>query len=174
MSAKRFQLIAASCERPFLRAILLAAVFAVVIGAYSWNFERRMVQLNAGYIQDSGQVLDSAERRSLDTVRGALQQAVGLKLLLRVEQGQGAVQVPRNAADTVFMGCNPQTGEALIVLPPLAKKVLGEGQRLVLEEGLAQCLVQAQRGTQAGDNPPVFLCLERGAQALVQALTEAK
>lgn len=176
MSTKRIHIIAASCERPFIRAILLAVVFAAVAWAFSWNFERRMAQLNAGYIQDKGQVLSSAERRALEAVRQDVQQQVGLKLLLRVEQGQGAVQLPSNAADTVFMGCNPQTSAALIVLPPLAKKAVGEGPRLLLEEGLTQCLT-ADAQLQAGQTlvqPSVFVCLERSAKALIDALTDQR
>lgn len=172
MSAKRLRLISVNCDRPFVRAVLLAAVFAAVVWAFSWNFERRMVQLNAGYIQDSGQVLGGAERRRLEELRGLLQQQVGLKLLIRVELGQGPVQLPSNAADTLFMGVNPQTGAALIVLPPLAKKVMGEGQRLLLEEDLSRCVAESKM--QGAESSFVFVCLERGAQAVVQALTDAK
>lgn len=162
MASKPYRLIAASCGHPFVRVILLAGVCVLVGLAFQWNFERHMLRLNAGYIQDSTGLLSSAERGRLADMRTAVRQMLGMDLLVRVEQETGAVQVPVFPASTIFVGANPRMGEAVIVLPPLAKKVLGEGQRLLIEEQLAACL---------RDKAPGF-CLEESAGALLKQLVE--
>lgn len=161
MASKTFRLISSSCERPVVRVLLLAVVFALVALAFQWHFERRMAALNAGYVQDSGRVLSGAERGRLGDLRGAFKQTLGMDLLVRVEPGSGTVQVPAFPASTLFVGVNPHTAEAVFVLPPLAKKVMGEGQRLLAEEGLSAC----------ARTQPVALCLEQSVSALFSALT---
>lgn len=161
MALKAYRLIATSCERPFARIVLLIGLCAVVGLAFQWNFERHMLRLNAGYLQDSSGLLSSAERRRLADMRSAVRQMLGMELLVRVEQGQGAVQVPVFPASTIFMGVNPHRREAVLVLPPLAKKVLGEGPRLLAEEQLAACMRDKALG----------LCLEQSAQHVLEQLT---
>lgn len=162
MALKAYRLIAASCERPFVRMLLLIGVCAVVGLAFQWNFERHMLRLNAGYLQDSTGLLSSAERKRLADMRTSVRQILGMELLVRVEPGTATVQVPVFPASTIFVGANPHRGEAVIVLPPLAKKVLGEGQRLLVEEQLAACM----RGKALG------MCLEESAQSLLTQLTD--
>lgn len=164
MAFKAYRLIAASCERTFVRVLLLAGVCAVVGLAFQWNFERHMLRLNAGYLQDSAGLLSRTERKQLADMRTAVRQLLGMELLVRVEQGTAAVQVPVFPASTIFVGANPHKGEAVIVLPPLAKKVLGEGQRLLVEERLATCMRDKALGR----------CLEESAQSLLEQLTDPK
>lgn len=161
MPRKKIRLISSSCKSPFVRVCLLAGIFGLAALGFQWNFDRHMRLLNAGYMQDSGNVLSRGERARLGLLRGTVRDMLGMDLMLRIEGGAGAVQVPNFPASTLFVGVNPQTRRAVIVVPPLAKKVMGEGQRLLAEEALAVCMQINAPG----------LCLERTVQSLLDKLT---
>lgn len=139
---------------------MLVGIFGLVALGFQWNFDRHMQRLNAAYVQDSGALLSRGERARLEILRGTVRDMLGMDLVLRLEGGPGAVQVPNFPASTLFVGVNPQTRGAVIVVPPLAKKVMGEGQRLLAEEALAVCM----------QTKPPGLCLERTVRSLLDIL----
>lgn len=138
---------------------MLAGIFGLVALGFQWNFDRHMRLLNAGHVQDSAGMLSVGERARLAILRDTVRDMLGMELVLRLEEG--AVQVPVFPASTLFVGVSTQTWGAVIVVPPLAKKVMGEGQRLLAEEALAACA----RNTAPG------LCLERTVRSLLDILT---
>lgn len=158
--ATPWRLIPPTGDRPLLRAVLLVGVFACVSLAFWWHFERRMVELNQTRIQDPARILTPAETKALVQMRTALHEEFGLDVLVRVDAQELAV--PDLPPAALFVGANPARREAVIVLPPLIRRVLGEGPRLLAEEDLRQCMAAQSAGR----------CLQGTLQALRAGLEE--
>ncbi len=154
-------MIASSCSHPALRALLLMGVFALTIAAYWWHFDRRMAEIappDGRYsVSDVDDVLTKAQEKHLYAWRSAFKDTWGIDLFVMVSKG--ALILPDFPGSTLFVGVGVEMNEALLVLPPLAKKALGEGVRVTTEEALAQCV---------GATPPEALniCLEKALQTL--------
>lgn len=142
-----------------MRIVLLFGVFACTALAFWWHFERRMLALNEVHIQDPGRILSPDERRSLARTRAALRADLGVDALARVDTE--SLVVPVFPAPTIFVGAGLARGEALIVLPPLVRRALGEGPRLTAEENLRRCLKSLSAGQ----------CLQRALEELRAGLT---
>lgn len=116
-------------------------VFAATALAFWWHFERRMAALQPApmaspFLVDQHKLLGAEEARSLHRWRTAFKEGLGMDVLVLVSPGN--VDVPPFAPGTLFVGAGGSS--AVIVLPPLARKALGEGPRLETEEALAACL----------------------------------
>ena len=161
MRRARWRLIPESSDRPFLRALLLLGVFALVVLAFWWHFERRMDDLRRASMQDPARVLSRQDAAALNARRGLFRDGLGMDVLVRVEPE--SLTIPAAASPVLFVGVGRARGEAVIILPPLARRALGEhgeGLRLQTEETLARCL----------RHQPPGVCLTAALDALWQAL----
>ena len=188
--AKARGLLSVRGDRPVLRSLLLMAVFLGTAVAFWWNFERRMAVIappqEQRFLQDADGLLSVEQARALQPWRQSFRQSLGLDVLVQVSSG--AVVVPPFDRGTLFVGVGRVAGpvdapmndqdadqpgaqsgaqasaqskpEAVIVLPPLARKALGEGARLQAEESLTTCLSGA----------PAAACLQKTLLSLWQQL----
>lgn len=159
----RLRLFSVSHDHPVLRGLLLLLVFAATAAAFWWHFERRMAQIQpppavAIFLMDKDKLLTVDEARALHVWRTTYKDNLGIAVQVLVSAG--SVEVPPFAPGTLFVGAGLAAGqagpEAVIVLPPLARKALGEGPRITAEEELAACL---------RDTPPAS-CLEKTLHTL--------
>lgn len=155
----RFRLLEVSGDRPFMRALLLFLVFAGTAAAFWWHFERRMAHMAPPstaevFLTDKDKLLTVEEARALYPWRAAFKDSLGIPVLVQVSPH--TVDVPPFAPGTLFVGAavptpqassatpvakaTPPTPQAVVVLPPLARKALGEGPRIEAEEALSACL----------------------------------
>lgn len=144
-----------------MRVLMLAGVLALTAFAFHKHFEQRMQALNESHIKDSARILSKEDKAILGQWRKNFQDSLGMALLVQVDKSQSPMKVPAFPAATIFVGVNPTLGEAVLVVPPLAKKVLGEGQRLLAEEALAAC-IQEQKPA---------ICLEQGLRDIFSKLS---
>lgn len=138
----REPLIRASSPGEFiLRTVLLVSVFVLVAWGFWANYERRFTQLRAerSFLDETAQVSADA-KQSLRDLGEVFRLRWGATLLVHVRNG--AVVLPDKLdGQTVFVGLSAQQQQALVVLPPLMQRVVGENTRLALEEACAQALV---------------------------------
>lgn len=143
----RWRLIPSTSDRPFLRTLLLAGVFVLVMLAFWLHFERRMELLRGTHIQNPDQALTAAQSRELAARRTLFRDGLGLEVIVRVEKN--GLSVPLASSPALFVGVGLGNGDAVVILPPLARKALGEhgeGKRLAVEERLAACIRQQPPG----------------------------
>lgn len=115
-----------------LRTMLLIAVFAVTAWAFWANNERRLAEVRgASAVWDEAGLLDGAQEQSLRELVNAFRDVHGVKLVIHIRRE--SLTLPRLDSQTVFVGLCPATGQALVELPPLVRKALGDGLAHVLE-----------------------------------------
>ncbi len=146
-------LIAESCDRPGLRLFILLCLFAMTVSAFWWNFERRLEALkpageNTHAILNEDKILSVENLKNLYHWREKFSKTWNIPLLLQASQGNLAL--PPYEVNTLYVGVGLAHQEAVVAVPPLVRKVLGEGARLQAEEGLALCLA----------NNDAYLCLD--------------
>ncbi len=116
-------------DSPLERLVRTMGLFAVFALA-AWGFwhvnERRLAQYSEeDAIHDPGGLLSESDRRLVMDFREALQDRYGLHLRLSV--GPGAAAKAKGVdAKTLFLGLDPEASQALLVLPPLLRKGLGD------------------------------------------------
>ncbi len=135
-------LISASCERPGLRLFLLGCLFMLIMSVYWWNFEKRMAKLQppdgSHSIINQGDLLQKTDLDFLYAWRSKFQKEWNVPLLLQVSRG--SLELPPYPASTLYMGVGVSHAEAVIAVPPLVRKALGEGLRIEAEETLSLCI----------------------------------
>ncbi len=138
----RGPLISASCERQGLRLFLFGCIFCVIISAYWWNFEQRLAKIQppdgSHSIMNQDHVLEKKELKYLYAWRSKFQKEWNIPLLLQISVP--ALELPPYATSTLYVGVGLSHAEAVIAVPPLVRKALGEGLRLEAEENLALCI----------------------------------
>ncbi len=141
----RQSLISASCERPGLRMFLFCCLFSLIVSAYWWNFEQRLAKIQppdgSHRVIDEDKLLSKSELRLFYAWRSKFQKEWNVPLLVQVSAG--ALQLPPYATSTLFVGAGLSHAEAVIAVPPLVRKALGEGLRLEAEEKLSLCIKNA-------------------------------
>ncbi len=141
-SRSRGPLISDSCKSPALRQFLFCCLFLFVVAAYWWNFEQRLAKLQppdgSHSIVNQDDVLQKADLKLLYAWRSKFQKEWNIPLLIQVSRG--LLELPPYPASTLYVGAGLMQKEAVIAVPPLVRKALGEGIRLELEENLALCL----------------------------------
>ncbi len=157
-------LIAESCDRPGLRLFVLVCLFAMTMSAFWWNFERRLEDIKpAGdthAIMNEDHVLSKEHLPKLYQWRESFSKTWNIPLLLQASQG--ALVLPPYAINTLYVGVGMAHHEAVVAVPPLVRKVMGEGARLQAEEGLRLCL----------QKEAAHLCLNNTLQAIWDALEQ--
>lgn len=123
-------------KTPLERFLRTVGMF-VVFGLAAWGFwhvnDRRIAQYSEeAAIQDPGLLLSESDRRLVMDFREALEDRYGLHLRLTVGPG-AASKVKGLDAKTVFLGLDPESRQALLVLPPLLRSGLGEEFSAYLE-----------------------------------------
>lgn len=116
----------------FLRTVGFFAVFAIAAWAFWLNNQRRIAQYSEeAAIKDPGQMLSESDRTLVRDFREALQERYGLNL--RLTLGPGAATAPATDAKTLYLGLDPEAGRAVLILPPLLRRGLGEEFAAYLE-----------------------------------------
>ncbi len=136
-------LIASSCDRPGLRLFILICLFAMTMSAFWWNFERRMADLkpvgeNTHAILNEDNILPKGSLQTLYAWRERFSKTWNIPLLIQASQGQ--LVLPPYEVNTLYVGVGLTHHEAVVAVPPLVRKVMGEGARMQAEEGLGLCL----------------------------------
>ncbi len=135
-------LISASCDRPALRFFLLIGLFCLTFSAFWWNFDRRMEQINPEakntMIINDNQILTQENIALLESWQKKFSEKWNIPLLIQASKEE--LKVPSYAVDTLYVGAGALHAEGIIALPPLVRKVIGEGTRLTAEETLSACL----------------------------------
>ncbi len=148
----RGPLISPSCDRQGLRLFLFCCLFCLIVSAYWWNFERRLAKIQppdgSHSIMNEDRVLQKKELKYLYAWRSKFQKEWNIPLLLQVSSGP--LELPPYAASTLYVGVGVSHAEAVIAVPPLVRKALGEGLRLETEENLALCLKNSSAITTYG------------------------
>ncbi len=150
----------------FLRFMLLITIFAVCGWLFSYSFERKMQQIQAGSSiwDQTGQLSDDQKTAFRDVV-AQYRKEFGLNLKLLVSKSP--VEPPEIDSKTIFIGLCPGRKEAVVLFPPLVAKALGpEFQRTLVEEhfpaffarddwptGLILALEKLWNGLQSPDTP---------------------
>lgn len=138
-----WRLIPDGSDRPVLRALLLLLVFALTVAAFWRHFGIRMQELRGRALQDAAQTLPQAEGEALAALQAMFKTGLGMSAIIRIEKEH--LRVPVLEASTLFVGAGLDHHEAVVILPPLARRVMGEGARLDAEETLARCLRAQER-----------------------------
>ncbi len=155
-------LISPSCARPGLRFFLLIGLFCLTFSAYWWHFERRFADIKPEQknmlIINENQLVGENDLGSLEGWREKFSTTWNIPVLIQASQGK--LQVPPYPVNTLYVGAGFTHSEAVIAVPPLVRKIIGEGERLKTEEKLAICLKNNSIGT----------CLNESMQQLWDAL----
>ncbi len=151
----RGPMISSSCDYPALRLLLLMGIFTMTASAYWWHFDRRMTELappDGSYsVSDKDKILSKAEEKRVYEWREAFKETWGIDVFVMVSAGP--LNLPDFPSSTLFVGAGIAHHDALIVLPPLAKKALGEDTRIITEETLALCIKQNALATNTNTTP---------------------
>ncbi len=152
----RGPLISESCERPGLRIFLFGCLFMLIVSAYWWNFENRLAKLQppdgSHTIINTDGILQKEDLKLLYAWRSKFQKEWNVPLLIQVSAG--FLELPPYPPSTLYVGLGLKHGEAVIAVPPLVRKALGEPLRLEAEESLALCVKNAQDITALVNMPP--------------------
>ncbi len=159
MSRKKMgPLIAASCDRPGLRLFLLFCILCLTFSAYWWHFNRRIEQIipKTKYetIINKDNLLSEEALTSLHEWQKKFSETWNVPVLIQASAEE--LKVPVYAVNTLYVGAGSLHKQGVISLPPLVRKLIGEGTRLTTEEELAACLKKEDIGT----------CLEHSLQTL--------
>lgn len=146
-------------DRPVLRMLLLMGVFACVAAAFWWHFGQRMAALAHPTLRDPAKALRMEDVTQLKAQREAFKRTLGMDIYVLVERD--ALRLPHFEPGSLFVGVGLAHHEAVIVLPPLARRALGEGARMDAETALGRCLNDEAPGP----------CLIRTLETLRQALS---
>ena len=121
-----------------VRAVLLMAVFALTGWAFWGHFQTRFEAIAArSLVLDEGEALNGAERDHLAVLVASFRQRWGLRAVVHLRTGP--VTVPELGPETLFVGLSPQTHQAVVVLPPLAVRLVPGEMRRRLELELDAC-----------------------------------
>lgn len=116
----------------FLRTMLLIAVFAVTAWAFWANTERRMADVRgASAVWDEAELLTDAQEQALRELVDAFREVHGVKLVIHVRRDTPTL--PKLDAQTIFVGLCPARGQAVVEMPPLVRKALGDDLARTLE-----------------------------------------
>lgn len=116
----------------FLRTVGFFAVFAIAAWAFWLNNQRRIAQYSEeAAVKDPGQMLSESDRRLVRDFRETLEERYGLNL--RLSLGPGAAMAPATDAKTLYLGLGPGARRAVLVLPQLLRRGLGEEFAAYLE-----------------------------------------
>lgn len=127
----------------FLRTVGFFAVFAIAAWAFWLNNQRRIAQYSEeAAVKDPGQMLSESDRRLVRDFREALQERYGLNM--RLSLGPGAATPQATDAKTLYLGLDPEARRAVLVLPPLLRRGLGEEFAAYLETEHFDPYFQAQ------------------------------
>lgn len=124
-----------------LRVILLMCIFVFCAFAFSWNFQNKIDMLNSQFIDDNAKILSKEEILALGNMRIMFKDQLGMGIDIFIDNNKNAaLTIPSLKADAIFIGVNVETHEGILIVPMLVKKILGEGNRILLEEELSACL----------------------------------
>ncbi len=141
----RGPLISASCERPGLRLFLFCCLFSLIVSAYWWNFEQRLAKIQppdgSHSVINEGELLEKPQLSFLYAWRNKFQKEWNIPLLMQISTEE--LLLPEYPSSSLYMGVGLKRGEAVIAVPPLVRKALGEGLRLETEEQLGLCIRSA-------------------------------
>lgn len=143
-----------------VRIVLLMGVFACVAGAFWWHFGQRMAALAHPTLQDPATALRVEDFAKIAALHSAFKDMFGIEIYVLVEREH--VRLPIFSPGTLFVGVGLARHEAVIVLPSLARRVLGEPLRFEVETNLSRCLHDDMPGP----------CLIRSLESLHQALMQ--
>jgi len=163
MKKFRFNLIPDSSNLKFFRVLMLFFVFGACAYAYSLNFQSKIDKLNSIFIDDKFEILSEEDISKLNEIRISFKDRLGIGLDILVENNKkGVLIVPSFEPNEIFIGVNVARNEAVLLIPMLVKKAIGEGNRAVLEEDAEICLQ---------DNT-AFLCISELSYSLFDLITE--
>lgn len=113
-----------------LRGLGVIFVFMGVVWLF-WKHNARtleMIELERAQTQqvivDATRTLTEEQVKAIRDLAGALKSAYGLELTVRIDDQP--IVVPGPDQHTVFMGLYPAGRQAVIVLPPLAERAVGQ------------------------------------------------
>ncbi len=155
-------LISTSCDRPGLRLFILVCLFSLTMSAFWWNFERRIGDLKPEkkiqtIINDDG-ILTEESLLNFNIWREKFSKTWNIPLILQASAQE--LKLPPYPINSLYVGIGLKHHEAVIAVPPLVGKILGEGKRLQTEEGLSACLKK--------DSP--IICLDKSLQSIWTSL----
>ncbi len=157
-------MISTSCDRPALRFFLLIGIFCLTFSAFWWHFDRRIDQLSPEskntMIIDENKLLSPKTFAVLEEWQRKFSESWNVPLLIQASSTE--LEVPEYAVNTLYVGAGLLHKQGVISLPPLVRKIVGEGVRLTTEEELAACLKKEDVG----------MCLENSLQTLWNSFAE--
>ncbi len=148
--------ISAKAGAPFLRHMLLVAVFVGICVSFWYNFERRFDELVArNSISDKHNILTEQGKDALHAVRRQFHEDWGVSVLLHITKG--AITLPELENDTLFLGVNTETPlQAVLIVPPLMRRSIASDVRANIEDSLKLCM----------NNQPADACLFQALDTL--------
>lgn len=117
-----------------IRGLLMVLLVAGVGYAFWWNNENLLQKIesrNAFY--DGTGTISEEDRTFVKQFMRSLKKEYGIEARIRIENGP--LDVPELNSKTLFIGLNPQGGEAVVVFPPLLRGAVGAELAETLEEG---------------------------------------
>lgn len=153
-----------------LRALGVLLVFLLVSWAFWINSQRQADRLNARFgISDTEHRLDELARAQIQEAITTLRATYGLELRVSISRLAPVLPHLDEPAKTIFIGISPETGKALVVLPPLVEKALGPELAPQLMNELLPFHMAPGKQWQQG----LQLALERIQSSLAQPKTPA-
>lgn len=138
ISRRRAPLVRGEGREFAVRLGLMGVLFALVAWAYWLHFESRFATIAArSLIVDEQKDLSRADLDRLASRAARFRQAWGLRPLSHLPRG--AVTLPELPPDTLFVGLNAATEQAVVALPPLLTRLLTPEQRRRMEHDLLNC-----------------------------------
>lgn len=145
------------------RMILLILIFVFCAFAFNWNFQNRIDKLNSLFIDDKSKIISKDEMLLLSNIHMSFKDQLGIGIDILVDNNMNkTLIVPSLKANSIFIGVNVASHEALLIIPMLVKKIVGEGNRILLEEELSTCL---QKNT-------AFQCISNVSNTILVIITE--
>ena len=143
---KEAEKIARAHMRPAWMRVPLMLIFFIGLRAmFSWNFERRLQQIEEkGSFWDETETVSEKDRSRFNERIRLFRGTWGMPVIAHVRKGP--VLLPEKMQEnTLFIGVSAAGNDAVVLLPPLVAKALaaGEGQpdpRRELERDLALCV----------------------------------
>lgn len=155
---------ASSWSEQLARTLLLLVIFGLTVGAFWFNYEHRLKELQASSsVRDPAGMLTADDRATLLRLVDKYDTNYGVRLVVLVSPD--GITLPSLDGKTLFVGVAPAKGTATVVFPPLLRKALGEQYRIILEEELLG------RRLLSGDPPGRVLT--EGLNSLLARLGEA-
>lgn len=117
-----------------VRSLLMVLLVAGVGYAFWWNNENLLQKIESrNDFYDATGAITPEDKRFIKQFMNSLKKEYGIESRIRI--AGGPMKLPELNSKTLFIGLNPEGGEAVVVFPPLLRGAVGPELAGQLEQG---------------------------------------